>query len=358
LTDVMIMAGGTGGHVFPGLAVAQYLRDQGASVVWMGTAKGIESRVVPAAGFDLELIPIQGLRGKGVMGWVLLPMRVLSAMIQALKILLRRKPSVVLALGGFVAGPGALVAWLLRKPLVVHEQNAIPGLTNRLLSMIARRVLCGFPDAFSGTPGSRHVGNPVRQDIAAIQPPEQRMASHSGALHLLVIGGSQGASALNRILPKALAGIAPDQCPDVWHQCGPRWLDEARSAYSQSAANIRVTAFIDDMKAAYEWADVVLCRAGAMTIAELSAAGVASILVPFPFAADDHQTANAEFLATRNAAILVPEPDLTVQRMQELLMELSAHRDVVLNMAVNARACAIPDATETVAQVCLELANA
>jgi len=289
---------------------------------------------------------------------LLLPARVSMAAMQALAILWRRKPAAVLALGGFVAGPGALVAWLLRKPLLIHEQNAIPGLTNRLLSIIARKILCGFPDTFAGRPGSRHVGNPVRAEILEIALPEARLAKRTGAMRLLIIGGSQGARGFNRILPKALSDITRDIDLEIWHQCGPRWLDPTREAYQAGNCNARIDAFVEDMKAAYEWADIVLCRAGAMTIAELSAAGVASILVPYPFAADDHQTANARFLADRSAAILVPENELTSSRLKELLRELDSHRDVLVDMATRARACAMPDAVETVGQICMEVAGA
>ena len=352
------MAGGTGGHVFPGLAVARYLRDRGTSVVWLGTSQGLEARVVPEAGFEFETIRIQGLRGKGIIGWLLLPARVLMAAVQALAILWRRKPAAVLALGGFVAGPGALVAWLLRKPLLIHEQNAIPGLTNRLLSIIARKILCGFPDTFTGRPGSRYVGNPVRSEIMEIALPQERLATRTGAMRLLIIGGSQGARSFNQILPKALSDIAKNIDLEIWHQCGPRWLDQTKESYQAENCNARVDAFVEDMKVAYEWADIVLCRAGAMTIAELSAAGVASILVPYPFAADDHQTANARFLADRKAAILVPEKDMTSSHLKELLQELSSHRDVLMDMATRARACATPDAVETVGQICMEVAGA
>ena len=358
MKSIMILAGGTGGHVFPGLAVAQYLREHGTPVVWMGTSKGLEARVVPDAGFDLEIINIQGLRGKGMLGWLLLPGRLLMAMLQALSILGRRKPSAVLALGGFVSGPGALMAWLMRKPLLIHEQNAIPGLTNRILSIVARKVLCGFPGVFSGRPGSRYVGNPVRADIASIVDPTQRLMNRSGRFRLFVVGGSLGARVLNTVIPEALKTMDAKLQPDVMHQCGKQWLDQTQEAYRQLAGDVRVTPFIDDMKAAYEWADLVVCRAGAMTIAELSAAGIASILVPFPFAVDDHQTANARFLAERKAAILVPESELTARKLADLLKGFGQQRQVLIDMAVSARACAVPDSVETIGNLCLEAANA
>ena len=358
MTSVLIMAGGTGGHVYPGLAVARVLHHHGVDVVWLGTRQGLEAKLVPPAGFHMEWISIKGLRGRGVTGWLLLPFRMLFAMTQALSVFLRRRPSVVLSMGGFVAGPGGLVAWLLRRPLIIHEANAIPGLTNRILSLLASRVLCGFPGTFGNRPGVKHVGNPVRKEIFDLPAPEDRLAARQDRLRVLVIGGSQGARALNQTIARCFANMDQAERPELWHQCGSRWLEETKSTYGDKLSQVRLTEFIDDMATAYHWADIVLCRAGAMTVAELAAAGVGAILVPFPYATDDHQTANAKYLADRNAAILLPETESTDDRLQHLFHELTHNRDTVLSMANRARECAMPDADDAVAQICEEMAHA
>ena len=358
MTTVMIMAGGTGGHVFPALAVARALREQGVNVVWLGTREGIEARVVPAAGFEIEYVRIRGLRGGGALRWLLLPVRLNLAMLQAWRILHRRQPDAALAMGGFASAPGSLMASLLRIPLLVHEQNAIAGLTNRWLALLADVVMAGFPSAFGERHGVRVVGNPVRPEILALPSPERRFAERQGRLRLLIVGGSQGAQIFNRIVPEAIRVMSVDARPQVWHQTGKR--DEAAVAetYHAFMPEARATAFIDDMAAAYAWADLVVCRAGAMTIAELAAAGVASILVPLPTAADDHQTANARFLEARDATVLLPQADLNVSHLAELLATFSATHALLHRMAANARSCAITDATETVAQLCREAAHA
>jgi UDP-N-acetylglucosamine--N-acetylmuramyl-(pentapeptide) pyrophosphoryl-undecaprenol N-acetylglucosamine transferase len=358
MTTIMIMAGGTGGHVFPALAVARALREQGVQVVWLGTSEGIESRLVPAAGFELETISIRGLRGGGLLRWLLLPMRLNIAMFQALRILRRHKPDAVLAMGGFASGPGSLMASAMRIPLLIHEQNAIAGLTNRWLAQIADVVMAGFPAAFGERHGVRVVGNPVRLEIMALSSPPLRLAERQGRLRLLIVGGSQGAQVFNQVVPEAVRALPETNRPQLWHQTGKR--DEAAvvATYRSFLPDAKVVAFIEDMAAAYAWADVVVCRAGAMTIAELAAAGVAAILVPFPHAADDHQSANARFLETRDAAVLVPQAEFTAARLAELLTSLGANRALLQRMAVNARACATTDATETVAQLCREAAHA
>ena len=358
MTTIMIMAGGTGGHVFPALAVARALRDQGVQIVWLGTREGIEARVVPAAGFELETISIRGLRGGGLLRWLLLPMRLNVAMFQALRILRRRKPDAALAMGGFASGPGSLMASVLRIPLLIHEQNAVAGLTNRWLVQIADIVMAGFPTAFGERHGVRVVGNPVRQEIVALPSPELRLAKHNGRLRLLIIGGSQGAQVFNKVVPEAVRALTEASRPQLWHQTGKRDEAAVTAAYRAFLPDAKVAAFIEDMAAAYAWADVVVCRAGAMTIAELAAAGVAAILVPFPHAADDHQTANARFLEVRDAALLVPQTEFTAARLAELLTSLGANRTLLQRLAVNARACATTDATETVAQLCLEATHA
>lgn len=355
---VLIMAGGTGGHVFPGIAVARELIAQQVRVVWLGTRAGLEARAVPASGLaiDMEWVTIRGLRGTGWLSWVRLPFSLARAMLEARRVLRRRRPDVVLSMGGFVAGPGGLMAWLTRTPLVVHEQNAVPGMTNRWLASVAKRVLTGFPGAFGSMTAAQHVGNPVRAAILAITAPDERLAGRVGPLRVLVIGGSRGAQVFNNVVPQTLQAMAASARPEIWHQCGRDAQEQTRRAYGDVPA--RVSEFVDDMASAYAWADVVLCRAGAMTIAELAAAGCAAILVPYPHAVDDHQTANARYLADRDAAILLPQAELSAARLAEILGELAIHRDVLVKMASAARACASPDAADAVAQVCLELIHA
>lgn len=358
MTTIMITAGGTGGHVFPALAVARALRDQGIAVVWLGTRAGIEARVVPAAGFELETITIKSLRGGGILRWLLLPMRLNMAMWQALRILRRRRPDAVLAMGGFASGPGSLMASALRIPLLVHEQNACAGLTNRFLAPIADVLMAGFPGAFGARDKVQTVGNPVRAEIATLSAPETRLSGRHGRLRLLVVGGSQGAQVFNERIPAALRAMSPESRPEVWHQTGERDVASVSGTYRAFMPETRVAAFIDDMAVAYAWADLVLCRAGAMTIAELAAAGVASILVPLPHAADDHQTVNARYLEAREAAILLPQREFTATRLAALLGELSADRARLQRMALKARNAAIARATETVAALCLGAAHA
>ena len=350
---VLIMAGGTGGHIFPGLAVAEALAAAGVPVVWLGAAGGLETRLVPARGIALETVPVSGLRGKGLAARLRAPLMLLRAFAASLGVLRRVRPRSVLALGGYVAGPGGIAAWLLRRPLVVHEQNALAGFTNRALARRARHVLAGFAHAL---PGAEWVGNPVRAAIAALPPPEVRLAARAGRPHLLVLGGSLGARALNRALPQALAQLVPALRPEVLHQCGARGVDEARAAYAEAGVAARVEPFIDDMAAAYAWADLAVCRAGALTIAELAAAGLGAILVPFPHAVDDHQTRNAEALVTAAAAQCVQERDLDPARLAGLLGDLLGDRARLLAMATAARTQARPDAAAAIARVCLEVA--
>ncbi len=354
VTRILIMAGGTGGHVFPALAVAEELRARGAEVLWLGTRAGIEAEVVPRAGFSLFFINIAGLRGKGWLSRLLTPYMLGLAFLQSLALFLRLRPMAVLGMGGFVTGPAGFCAWLLDKPLLIHEQNAIAGLTNRLLAPLANKVLEAFPGSLPAKHHPIHTGNPVRAGISAIAAPEQRLAGRGGPLRLLVIGGSLGAQVFNDIVPQALAALPVAERPEVWHQCGKRHLDAAEKSYRAAGISARIAPFIDDMAAAYAWADLVLCRAGALTIAELAAAGVASILVPYPHAVDDHQTANARYLSEHHAALLVSQTDLSVERLKTLLQELSLARDKLLAMAQAARARALPDATQRIAALCLE----
>ena len=350
---VLIMAGGTGGHIFPGLAVAEALTAVGVPVVWLGAAGGLETRLVPARGIALETVPVTGLRGKSLAARLRAPLMLLRAFAAAFGVLRRVRPRSVLALGGYVAGPGGIAAWLLRRPLVVHEQNALAGFTNRVLARLARRVLVGFADAL---PRAERVGNPVRAAIAALPPPDVRWAARAGRPHLLVLGGSQGARALNQAVPQALARLAPTARPEVWHQCGARGVDDTRAAYAAAAVAARVEPFIDDMAAAYAWADLAVCRAGALTIAELAAAGLGAILVPFPHAVDDHQTRNAAALVTAAAAECVQERDLDPARLADRLGDLLGDRARLLALATAARTQARPDAAAAIARVCLEVA--
>ncbi len=353
---ILVMAGGTGGHVYPALAVANALQRHAQDVVWLGTHRGLESRVVPAAGIDIEWVSVKGLRRKGIVAMLVAPFQLAWALLQSLGVIMRRRPAAVLGMGGFVSGPGGLAAWLTRRPLVIHEQNAAAGLTNRLLARLARVVLQAFPGSFNSSVRAETVGNPVREDIAAVAAPAERYREHTGPLRLLVLGGSQGAKALNEVVPATLAALG-DMDLEVWHQAGARHLEQTRGAYAEHGVEARVADFVTDMAAAYAWADLVVCRAGAMTIAELAAAGVGAILVPFPHAVDDHQTRNARFLSERGAAVLLPETALDAQRLADLLRELLASRERLQEMARNARAMARPGAASDVAAMCLEVAD-
>ncbi|MCW9025168.1 MAG: undecaprenyldiphospho-muramoylpentapeptide beta-N-acetylglucosaminyltransferase [Gammaproteobacteria bacterium] len=357
-TRILIMAGGTGGHVFPALAVAEHLRQQGVKVSWMGTHRGLESRLVPAAGFDMEYISVNGLRGKGILSWLLAPYKLSLALFQSLQVCRRLRPQAVLGMGGFVTGPGGLAAWLLDQPLLIQEQNAIAGLTNRLLSRIANKVMSAFPGAFRSSTKVEITGNPVRDAIINMKAPEKRFAEHNGPLRLLVIGGSLGAQALNEILPYALKQIPEAQRPDVWHQTGANKQTQTKVDYEKAGIQAHIDEFIDDMAAAYSWADLVICRAGALTVSEVAAAGLGSILVPYPYAVDDHQTANANYLVNVGAAKLLPQSTMTVESLQLSLIELlDKGRDGLLAMAQSAHAAAVPESTSIVAQRCLEAAH-
>lgn len=345
---VLIMAGGTGGHVFPALAVARDLRGAGIAVAWLGSHGGMEERVVAADGIPFHGLHIRGLRGKGALTWLLTPVRLLVAVAEALAVMIRLRPRVVLGMGGFASGPGGLAAWLLRRPLVIHEQNAVAGWTNRVLSRFARRTLAAYPNAL---PGAELVGNPVRSAIATLPTPEVRFAGREGAMRVLVLGGSQGARALNQRVPEALGWVSRKIPVEVIHQAGN--LDEVstRETYARLGVPAEVHAFIDDMAARYAWADLLVCRAGALTLAEVAAAGVGSILVPYPHAVDDHQTRNAEYLVSAGAAVLQPQDTLTDATLAETLGALLADRRRLSEMATRARELARGDATATVAAV-------
>jgi UDP-N-acetylglucosamine--N-acetylmuramyl-(pentapeptide) pyrophosphoryl-undecaprenol N-acetylglucosamine transferase len=345
---LMIMAGGTGGHVYPAMAVADYLKAQGWKIVWLATEGGMENRLIAGKDYQVAVIQMRGVRGKGVLRWLLLPLQLLIAFAQSFKAIRRYQPHVVLGMGGFAAFPGGLMASLLNRPLIIHEQNSIAGLTNRSLTHIADRVLAAFPSAFGAR--AELVGNPVRADITAVAEPEQRLPGRSGPLRLLVIGGSLGAQILNEVIPQALAQLPPESRPQVIHQAGTKHIDALQANYQAAGVTADTRAFIEDMAVMYDWCDLAICRAGALTIAELSAAGVASVLVPFPHAVDDHQTHNARYLADAGAAVLMPQPELTVQALLKVLVNLT--RENLLDMAQKARALGKPEATATVAGIC------
>ncbi|TAK37415.1 MAG: undecaprenyldiphospho-muramoylpentapeptide beta-N-acetylglucosaminyltransferase [Betaproteobacteria bacterium] len=349
---ILITAGGTGGHVFPGLAVAEAMRDAGWRVLWLGAKSGMEAKLVPARGFEISWVRAGALRGKGLLAGLLLPLNLLVGFWQSARVILQHRPDVVLGLGGYVAFPGGMMASLLARPLAVHEQNAIAGLTNRILAGVADRVLVAFPGTLKN---AEWTGNPVRAEIARLAPPAERFAGRGGPLRLLVIGGSLGAQALNEGVPRALASMPPAERPRVVHQAGEKHLEALQRLYRDAGVEGELLGFIDDMAARYAAADLVLCRAGAITVAELAAGGVASVLVPFPHAVDDHQTANAAFLAERGAAILLPQGEMTPSKLAALMRSLDRAR--LLQMAQAAHTLGKPDAARAVAERCMELAR-
>ncbi len=349
---IMLMAGGTGGHVFPALAIADALRDQGIPVCWLGTERGLEARVVPDAGIDIKYINIKGLRGNGLLGLLAAPFKIVVAIWQSVRVLRAVKPAAVVGMGGFVTGPGGVAAWLLRIPLLIHEQNAIAGLTNRWLARLADQVMEGFPGTFPKSCGAINTGNPLRADIIALSQQSASKTEEHKLLRVFVVGGSLGAKALNETVPLALQQLSNKV--EVWHQTGKLHFDAMQKAYQGMQA--RVVAFVDDMAAAYAWADVVICRAGAMTISEIAQAGVASILVPYPFAVDDHQTSNARFLSEKGAAILLPQSELSVEKLVALMKEFLENPTRLAKMAAAARACAKPEALEQVTNLVVKIA--
>ena len=350
---VLIMAGGTGGHVFPALAVAKVLRARGVAVVWLGVPGSMESRLVPAQGFPIEWVRVAGIRGKGALTWALAPLRIAHAVAQAIGVLRRVRPRLVLGAGGYVSGPGGIAAWLMRIPLLIHEQNAIAGLTNRWLARLATQVLEAFPGSFGPHVRARTIGNPVRDDIAALASPAQRFAGRGARARLLIFGGSQGAQRLNAVLPQALARLSPESRPHVIHQTGERGLEGTRAAYVQEKVEAEVLPFIEDMAKSYAWADLAVCRAGAMTVAELQAAGLGAIFVPLPIATDDHQTKNAAVMVGVGAARLIQERDLTPEYLSAIIAELVADRARLLKMAEAARSARVTDAAARLADLCI-----
>jgi len=341
---ILVMAGGTGGHVYPALAVARALQANSREVVWLGTHRGLEARVIPEAGIDMEWISVKGLRRKGVFALIIAPLQLGWALLQSLAVIFRRRPAAVLGMGGFASGPGGVAAWLTRRPLVIHEQNAAAGMTNRLLARLARVVLQAFPGSFNSSVIVETVGNPVRD--------------RQGPLRLLVLGGSQGALALNRTVPAALALLDAGQRPEVRHQCGERTLQAAQDAYAEHGVKVELLPFIEDMAEVYAWADLVVCRAGALTVAELCAAGVPALFVPYPAAVDDHQTANARPMVDAGAAAMISESELSAESLAELLREWLQSRALLTKSAKTARSLACPNSLSRITEICLEQAEA
>jgi UDP-N-acetylglucosamine--N-acetylmuramyl-(pentapeptide) pyrophosphoryl-undecaprenol N-acetylglucosamine transferase len=361
---LMVMAGGTGGHVFPGLAVAHQMQAWGWRVVWLGNPTGMEATLVPKHGVPIEFVRFGGLRGKGIKTKLMLPVNLLRACLESLSVLRRVKPDVVLGMGGYITFPAGVMTWLSGRSLVLHEQNSIAGLANNVLAKLAKRVLVAFPDAL---PNAEWTGNPIREELARVPAPEGRYASRSGPLNVLVVGGSLGAAGLNEVVPKALARLAPNERPRIVHQAGAKHIEAARANYaaagiqagiqngSAAGDDVQLMPFIDDMTSAYANADLVICRSGAMTVAEIAAVGVAAFFVPFPFAVDDHQTTNAAFLAKNGAAVVVQQRDLSAEKLADWLRGQT--RETLVEMAKRSRLLAKPDATEQVAQICATVAG-
>ena len=349
---LMVMAGGTGGHIYPAMAVADYMKEHGWHIVWLCTEGGMENKLIAGKDYKTAMMTMRGVRGKGLLGWLLLPIKLVTAFKQSISAIRKHQPNVVLGMGGFAAFPGGLMAKVLGRPLVIHEQNSIAGLTNKILSLCSDQVLAAFPSAFGNK--ALLVGNPVRQDITQLPAPEQRYATRAGKLKLLVVGGSLGAQALNDVLPKALAALSKDSF-EVVHQAGEKHISALQANYHAASVVAETKAFIHNMADMYAWADVVICRAGALTIAELACVGVASILVPFPHAVDDHQTYNAKYLSDAGAARLIQQSEFSVAKATEILKSLT--REICLDMAIKARQLAKPEATATVAKICMEVAR-
>tara|TARA_Y100000389_G_scaffold202349_1_gene247362 strand:+ start:778 stop:1866 length:1089 start_codon:yes stop_codon:yes gene_type:complete len=351
---ILIMAGGTGGHVYPALAVAILLRSKSKNILWLGTHRGLEAQLVPNAGIDLQKISIKGLRKKGLMALICAPFQLAWALIQSLTIMIRYRPSLVIGMGGFVSGPGGIAAWLTRRPLLIHEQNAVAGATNGILATFAQVVLQAFPSTFDSKISAKTVGNPVRQDITNLPSPSERYSPRKGRIRLLILGGSQGALSLNKKIPAGLGLIDPEKRPIVRHQCGERTFDIAHKAYKDYDVDAELIPFINEMKTAYSWADLVICRAGALTVAELCAAGLPAIFIPYPSAVDDHQTANAKLMTEAGAAITIQEHDFTPELLVNILNDWLQSRSFLLKKANKARSLAQPDSLVQITNICLE----
>ncbi len=365
---ILIMAAGSGGHIFPGLAIAKELASRGWKVHWMGTSGGMENKLVGDAGYPLVQVNMSGVRGKGAMAWLVLPVRILVAFWQSSVAIFRIRPDVVLSMGGYVAFPGGMMAALWGRPLVVHEPGAVAGIANRVLAPVADRVVVGMEGAFemrvaqkwaNALPKPKRVlwlGTPVREEIAALPPPEERYAGRAGRLRLLVVGGSLGAQTMNDLVLAALASMSPEERPEVVHQAGAKLYEGLRAAYEKAGVQGEVLPFVDDMAARYAWCDVLICRSGAITVAEISAAGIASILFPLPWFVADEQAANARFLAERDAGIALKQLETRPAQLAQLLRELDRNR--LAEMARASRALGKPDATKRCADLCVELAHA
>lgn len=352
---MVIMAGGTGGHVYPGLAVATRLREMKIPVVWLGAKSGIEEDIVPAHSIPLYSLSITGLRGNGFKKLIMAPIQLARAVFQAWAILRKEKPCAVLGLGGFASGPGGIAAWLLGIPIIIHEQNAIAGMTNRFLGRLAKKVLTAFPDAFTKKYKAVHVGNPLRAEFTEIPKPDVRFRNRQGRLRLLILGGSRGALSLNQVMPKAMAAIDKKYCPEIWHQTGKQHINITHKLYEEHAITAKVEPFIDPITAAYAWADLVICRAGALTVSELCAVGVASILIPYPYAVDDHQRANGLHLVHHHGALMVSQSELTVEKIVSLVSDLQNNKEKLFSMAKAARDLNQENAAMRVAESCLEV---
>jgi len=350
---VMILAGGTGGHVFPALAVAKELKQRGVSVIWVGTEKGIESKVVPAAGFSLTLMHVQGLRGKGIKQYIRAPLIIARALTESLKIVREYKPCALLGMGGFVSGPCALIGIIFGKPLIIHEQNAILGLTNRILAPLSKRMFIGFP-VKDAKARMEYCGNPVRKELMSLADPKVRLNRNKDRKRLLIVGGSLGSLSLNNILPQAVKILSQAMHIDVWHQTGANKRERVLWSYQQEDLHAQVDEFIEDMPKAYGWADLIVCRSGAITLAEIAAVGLASVLVPYPYAVDDHQTANAKSYVEANAASLIPESEMTAEKLAEVLKALLSDDEKLLNMALAAKSLGQNNASQIVADACMQ----
>ena len=359
--SILVMAAGTGGHVFPALAIARQLQHKGASVQWLGTRRGMENELLANSGINIHHISVNGLKGTGLVRKLLAPIMLIQALIQSMQIINKLKPDCVLGMGGFVCGPGGLAAKIAGKPLIIHEQNAVAGMTNRLLARVADCVLEAFPSTFSTATRLVHTGNPLRAEIAKLSSFSRSYPDDKRALRILILGGSQGAAAINRVIPEVVASWAQSVLPEIWHQTGSRAFEETQSHYASicpdSAASFRVVPFIANMAGAYQWADLVICRSGASTVSELAAAGLPSILIPYPHHSDQQQVHNATWLVAGGAALLLEQADLTKARLLELLVEFDRYRTKLVEMGAAARALATCDADSVIASICLEYAN-
>lgn len=378
----LIMAGGTGGHVIPGLEIADSLINNGYEVAWLGTKAGLESDLVPKHNIKIFYLPVWGVRGKRLISKLLAPFRVFLSIIYSFIVLIKFKPDFVLGMGGFASGPGGVAAWLRGVPLIIHEQNAIFGLTNAILQRFSSKVLVSFPDCVNDTNNLNkskdkagnvnpmksigiknidaeqiiYTGNPVRKEICELSDPKERWQQRVGSLRVLVLGGSRGAMALNTTVPQAIAKLPVSQRPEIWHQAGKANIEQTENEYNRLGLKVKVEPFISDMAKAYEWADLVIARAGALTVSELAAAGTAALLIPYPYATDDHQRLNANYLVKNNAALMLEQKDLNVEVLSDLLLKLINSRRDLLDMAVRARELSKQDATHNIIKHCQEVA--